>query len=89
MKAICKDAHYKKDKNVHVGKVVAIGECGLDYECEVSKEAQAAWFEAQLELACSLNLPVVIHERSCVFCIFRLTPLCNSFFPALRFLSLS
>eukprot|EP00727_Mastigamoeba_balamuthi_P010937 m51a1_g6466 hypothetical protein (894) ;mRNA; r:50917-60240 len=43
--------------------VVAVGECGLDYECDAPKEAQAAWFEAQLELAASLKMPVVVHER--------------------------
>ncbi len=45
-------------------KVVAIGEIGLDFYRNFSpKEAQFEAFEAQLELAVRLNLPVVIHTR--------------------------
>lgn len=46
-------------------KVVAIGECGLDYHYDHSpRNAQRAAFKAQLELADRVNLPVVIHNRS-------------------------
>jgi len=44
-------------------RAVAIGECGLDAKrtgWEVA--AQGRWFEAQLELARSLDLPVVVHQ---------------------------
>ncbi len=45
-------------------KVVAIGECGLDYYRDYSsKENQIKVFEAQLELAKGLGLPVVVHSR--------------------------
>lgn len=45
-------------------KCVALGEIGLDYHYpDTDKELQMRYFEAQLELARSLDLPVVIHDR--------------------------
>lgn len=45
-------------------KIVAIGEIGLDYHYdEPAKEVQFQWFEAQLDLAGQVGLPVVIHSR--------------------------
>lgn len=45
-------------------KTVAIGEIGLDYHFEgFDKELQKRYFEAQLDLAESLDLPVIIHDR--------------------------
>ncbi len=44
--------------------VRALGECGLDYNRDYSpREAQRAAFEAQLELATRMPLPVFLHER--------------------------
>lgn len=44
-------------------KVVAIGEIGLDYYRTSNKEGQRKAFEAQLELAHLLALPVIVHCR--------------------------
>lgn len=46
-------------------RCVAIGEIGLDYHYgppEI-RDAQRYWFYQQLQLAYSLNLPVIIHDR--------------------------
>ncbi|WP_351018941.1 TatD family hydrolase [Shewanella sp. AC91-MNA-CIBAN-0169] len=44
--------------------VVAIGECGLDYNRDFSpRPVQRKVFAAQLELACELNMPVLMHCR--------------------------
>ncbi len=48
------------------GKVVAIGEIGLDYywdKEEDSQKNQRYWFERQAELARQLSLPIVVHSR--------------------------
>lgn len=45
-------------------KVVAIGEIGLDYYWdEPEREIQKKWFEAQIELARDVRLPMIIHSR--------------------------
>lgn len=45
-------------------KAVALGEIGLDYHYDdTDKEKQLAYFHAQMQLAQSLDLPVVIHDR--------------------------
>ncbi|MFI5267960.1 MAG: TatD family hydrolase, partial [Chloroflexota bacterium] len=46
------------------GKLVAIGECGLDFYRNLSPpEAQREAFVAQIELAKETGLPLVIHDR--------------------------
>ena len=51
-------------------RTAAIGEIGLDYhgydiyEDKPDKETQKYWFLRQLELACELEKPVVIHSRN-------------------------
>lgn len=45
-------------------KVVAIGEAGLDYHYpDFNKKNQWDAFEKQLQLAKSMNLPVIVHSR--------------------------
>jgi len=46
-------------------KVVAVGETGLDFHYNFSKQPdQFRVFAAQLQLAAELNLPVIIHSRN-------------------------
>jgi TatD DNase family protein len=45
-------------------RVVAVGECGLDYFRNFAPQrAQRDAFEAQLQLACETGLPVFLHQR--------------------------
>ncbi|MDR3247511.1 MAG: TatD family hydrolase [Treponema sp.] len=44
--------------------VVAIGECGLDYNRDFSpRPVQREWFEKQVQLAGELGMPLFLHER--------------------------
>ena len=46
-------------------KVIAIGECGLDfYRDKTPKEKQEYFFKKQIELAKKLRKPLIIHSRS-------------------------
>src|SRR6185295_7243815 len=46
-------------------EVRAVGECGLDFDRDFSpRPAQEAAFEAQLEIAAELRLPLFLHERA-------------------------
>lgn len=52
------------EDSVKLPKVVAIGETGLDYEKQYGdKRSQIELFIAQLEMAQTLDKPVVIHNR--------------------------
>lgn len=66
--------HHAKEWTDHIGHQVyelakhyavrAIGECGLDYNRNFSEpKDQRVCFEAQLELAADLKLPVFLHQR--------------------------
>lgn len=58
------DWQQKIDEGVQKDRVVAIGETGLDYFRKFGdKSSQVELFIAQLELAESYGLPVIIHNR--------------------------
>ena len=45
-------------------RILAIGEIGLDYYWdEPERSIQKKWFEAQIELAREVKLPIIIHSR--------------------------
>ena len=47
------------------GRVVALGECGLDYHYDHSpRDVQRTVFDAHVELAAETGLPLVVHSRS-------------------------
>ena len=62
-------AHQKQDidnikKYIQKTGAIAVGECGLDYhEAEATPEQQRLLFEAQIDLAHELHLPLMIHSR--------------------------
>ncbi len=43
--------------------VVGIGEIGLDYKIDVDRGLQRQVFEEQIEIAKSLDMPIVVHSR--------------------------
>ncbi|NOU94874.1 YchF/TatD family DNA exonuclease [Paenibacillus sp. LMG 31456] len=54
-------------------QVVAIGECGLDYNRDFSpRDVQKKWFEEQVQLACELKIPLFLHEREAHYDFIRL-----------------
>lgn len=61
--------HLEKLLKENRARIVAIGECGLDYhmykghEAESKKDNQKRLFAAQLALAAANNIPVVMHCR--------------------------
>lgn len=51
-------------KDIGNNRILAIGECGLDFYREYStKEQQKYCFIEQLKIACTLSKPVFLHER--------------------------
>ena len=54
-------AYLRIERCVSADGFVAIGECGLDWVSEVPRVTQMAVFEQQLDLACRLSVPVVLH----------------------------
>ena len=58
------DSYAQLKKLAKCDQVVAIGEAGLDYNRNYSTpEQQRCAFEAQLELASELDMPIFLHER--------------------------
>ncbi len=44
-------------------KIVAVGECGLDFSSEYSRETQEQIFRGQIELAIKYDNPLIVHSR--------------------------
>ena len=64
-----KDKDYLEIENIAKtnNKIVAIGECGLDFDRMFStKENQIKCFEKQIEIAETLDMPLFLHERNAV-----------------------
>jgi TatD DNase family protein len=61
----CDDAAFAEIERLAAGgRVVAIGECGLDYHYDHSpREVQRAVFERHLDLARRLDKPIIVHNR--------------------------
>lgn len=61
----CNEETIKKLKELAaLPQVVAIGECGLDYNRDFSpRDVQRKWFTEQIRLALELNMPLFLHER--------------------------
>lgn len=66
-RSILKESVFKEIRGlVSNKKIVAIGECGLDYYRPIdteTKQTQRDLFRWQLELASEVNLPVIVHCR--------------------------
>jgi TatD DNase family protein len=61
----CDDAAFAEiERLAREPRVVAIGECGLDYHYMHSpRETQIAVFERHIELAKALDKPIIVHNR--------------------------
>jgi TatD DNase family protein len=61
----CDDAAFAEIERLAVReRVVAIGECGLDYHYDHSpRDVQRAVFERHIELAKRLDKPIIVHNR--------------------------
>jgi TatD DNase family protein len=62
----CDDAAFAEiERLAREPRVVAIGECGLDYHYDLSpRDTQRAVFERHLALARELDKPIIVHNRN-------------------------
>jgi TatD DNase family protein len=62
----CDDAAFAEiERLAREPRVVAIGECGLDYHYDLSpRDTQRAVFERHLALAKELDKPIIVHNRN-------------------------
>lgn len=51
----------ERERSENVGRCVAVGECGLDAIIDTPLKQQIPVFEAQLDAANSVSLPVIVH----------------------------
>lgn len=62
---ICDDDIKRMRKLAEYKKIVAVGETGLDFHYNFSKQhAQIQLFKAELAIASDMNLPLIIHSRN-------------------------
>lgn len=54
------------EEHINDGKIVAVGEIGLDYHYDLDKERQKDLFKRQLDIARKYNKPVIVHSRDCI-----------------------
>ena len=52
--------------NLKSGKLLAVGEIGLDYHYDTDKKIQHEAFKKQIDIANKYNIPIVIHTRDAV-----------------------
>jgi TatD DNase family protein len=60
------DESFEEIEKLFTDRVVAIGECGLEFTGEVSKsdrEKQIKLFKKQIELSQKVNRPLIVHSR--------------------------
>ncbi|WP_020408828.1 TatD family hydrolase [Hahella ganghwensis] len=64
MKAEDLDSSHLKELALSSDKVIAVGECGLDYYYDAETAPnQKSLFEKQLAVACEVGKPVIVHTR--------------------------
>jgi len=79
------DTWKKFDSLILNNKIVAIGECGLDYNRMFSPiETQMEVFIAQIELANKYNLPLYLHERDAFDDFYNLLCIYKAKYPNLK-----
>nr|WP_010132847.1 TatD family hydrolase [Microbulbifer agarilyticus] len=61
-RAVVERVEHERQRSGAVSRCVAVGECGLDANIETPLEQQLSVFEAQLEAARALSLPVIVHS---------------------------
>ena len=67
LKALPKNAVEELEKAIQNYNPIAVGEIGLDfYVADYDKEQQITYFNQQLALAQTYNLPVILHVRSAI-----------------------
>ncbi|MBY6189069.1 TatD family hydrolase [Microbulbifer agarilyticus] len=61
-RAVVERVEHERQRSGEVSRCVAVGECGLDANIETPLEQQLPVFEAQLDAARALSLPVIVHS---------------------------